>query len=182
MGAILDIIGSLALRGVIAALVINLIILLRDTQYERTSHATTTQNLTTAGRVIENDLKYAGYSTMTTPFLIATGQEVKFISDLDDNSGTPIDTINFKIAADPSGEPNSKVILRVKNGGLPLYIAKGEVTLAFQYYDSLSAVTAILSKIKSVSVSLTLKNTYTPNDTSFSTIKKELKVFPVNLN
>jgi len=180
MGAILDIIGSLALRGVIAALVINLIITLRDAQYERTSQATTTGNLATAIRIIERDLKYAGYKAVTTPFLTATAQEVKFISDIDDNP--PVDTLDLRIAADPSGEPNSQVILRVKNSGLPLYIAKGELTLAFQYYDSLSAVTAILSKIKSVSVSMTLRNTYTPNDTSFSTIKKELRVFPANLN
>lgn len=181
MGAILDILGSLALRAVIAALVINLIILLRDTQYERTSQATTTQNLATAIRIIERDLNYAGYNTVTTPFLIATSQEVKFISDLDNSPVTLVDTVDFRIAADPSGEANSKVILRVQNNQLPLYIAKGQLTLNFQYYDSLSAVTGTLSKIKSVSVSLSLKNTYTPNDTTFSTIKKEQRVFPANL-
>ncbi|MBI3005408.1 MAG: hypothetical protein HYY49_08325, partial [Ignavibacteriales bacterium] len=66
MGAILDIVGSIALRGVILALVMNLILTLRDAEYERTSAATTTQSLATAARVIEKDLKYAGYYSDTT--------------------------------------------------------------------------------------------------------------------
>jgi len=65
---------------------------------------------------------------------------------------------------------------------LPWYIARGELTMSFQYYDSLSMVTATLGKIKSVSVSLSLKSPYSGSDSSFSTIKKEFRVFPANLN
>ena len=188
MGAILDIIGSLVIRGVILTLIISLIITLRDAEYERTSVASTGQNLSVAARVMERDLKYAGYNVDTTIvnlFLIADSQHVKFLGDLDDNyvpaTGAGMDTIDFSIGADPSGEPNSKVIARKVNSALPWYIAKGPVSMKIMYYDSLGAPTSTLANILSVSVLLSMKNNYPINDTLYATINREILVFPSNL-
>ena len=182
MGAIIDIIGSLALRGVILALVMNLILTLRDAEYERTSVASTTQNLATAARVLERDLKYVGYysdTTSLTSFLLASNDRVLFLGDIDDNG--KIDTVDIRLADDPSGKSGSKVIARSVDGGLPLYLAHGSVSMNIQYYNSLGATTTTLDDILSLSLLLTQKNEYSMTDTSASTIKKEIWIFPANL-
>ena len=182
MGAILDIIGSLAVRGVILTLIISLIITLRDAQYERTSVATTGQNLSTAARVMERDLRYAGYNADTTivnVFLTADSQHVEFLGDLDDFGG--LDTVDYRIWADPSGEVDSKVIARRVNSQPPWYIAKGPVSMKLMYYDSLGAPTSTLTNILSISVLLSMKNHYPIDDTLYATIHREILVFPTNL-
>lgn len=188
MGAILDIIGSLAIRGVILTLIIGLIITLRDAEYERTSVATTGQNLSVAARVMERDLKYAGYnadSTIINVFMIADSERVKFLGDLDDNyvpaTGAGMDTIDYRIGADPSGEVNSRVIARTVNSGFPLYIAKGPVSMKIMYCDSGGTPTSILANILSISVLLSMKNHYPIDDTLYATIQREILVFPANL-
>jgi len=184
MGAILDIIGSIAIRAVIVTLIITLILTLRDAEYERTSIASTGENLSVGSRVMERDLKCAGYNVNDTSnvFLIADSQQVKFLGDIN-NDGT-LDIVHYQIGADPSGVVNSKVIARTLNAGFPLYIAKGPVSMKITYYDSLgnamnSPIT--LSKILSVSVLLSMKNNYPMNDTLSVTIKREIIVFPANL-
>lgn len=182
MGAIIDIVGSLALRGVIIALVMNLILTLRDAEYERTSVAAATQNVATAARVIERDLKCAGYyvqDTVLTAFLIATSEHVQFRGAMKNDS--TINTIDIRIADDPSGETGSKVIARSIDSGLPLYLARGSVTMSIEYYDSLGVTTSTLNDIMSISVLLSQKNEYSMTDTLSSTIKKEIWVFPGNL-
>jgi hypothetical protein len=185
MGAILDIVGSLALRGVMVALVINLMMTLRDAEYEKTSLATTTQNLSTTARIIEKDLKYAGFNLDTlaaSAFRLADSNRVEFLGALKDTSVYGyVDTINIQLADDPSGEIGSKVIARSINGGLPLYIAKGPISMKIQYYDSAGTTTTNLSKIQSVSVLLTQKVPFVVTDTASATLKKEIWVFPANL-
>jgi len=182
MGAILDIVGSLAIRGVILTMIISLIITLRDAEYERTSVATTGQNLSVAARVMERDLRYAGYNadtTITDIFLIADSQQVKFLGALTEFGA--LDTISYRIGANPNGEADSRVIARTINNGFPLYIANGPVSMKIIYYDSLGASTSTLSSIISISVLFSMKNNYPINDTSFATINREILVFPINL-
>ena len=188
MGAILDIIGSLAVRGVILTLIIGLIITLRDAEYERTSVATTGQNLSVAARVMERDLKYAGYnvdSTVANVFRIADSQHVEFLGDVDNDyvpaTGAGMDTIDYRIWDDPSGEIGSKVIARRINSQPPWYIAKGPVSMMLMYYDSLGAPTTVLQDILSISVLLSMKNHYPIDDTLYATINREILVFPANL-
>ncbi|MBI3004178.1 MAG: hypothetical protein HYY49_02035 [Ignavibacteriales bacterium] len=160
----------------------NLILTLRDAEYERTSAASTIQNLATAARVIEKDLKYAGYyadTTAITAFLVATNDRVQFVGDIDNN--LLIDTIDIWLADDPSGEPNSKVIARKVGNGLPLYLAQGSVSMNLQYYDSLGVATLVTNEILAISVLLSQRNEYSMTDTSSSVIKREVLVFPANL-
>jgi len=181
MGAMLDIIGSLAIRGVILTLIINLIITLRDAQYERTSVATTGQNLSVAARIMEKDLKYAGYNAADSidVFLIADSQQVEFLGDVDNDS--TLDIVNYQIVANPSGEVDSKVIARTLNSAFPLYIANGPVSMKIMYYDAAGTSTSTLSNISSLSVLLSMKNNYPIDDTLFATIRREILVFPANL-
>jgi hypothetical protein len=183
MGALLDIVGSLAIRGAIILVVVSLTITLRDALYSNTSRMNTAQVLDNASTIMEKDIRQAGYDVTTAPaFLRADSNQMSFLSNINNGVGI-VDTLQYLLARDPNDlDPNSQVRLltRVVDGQAPMTLAKGVLTLRFTYLDSLGLSTADLNNIQSISVLMTLQDTY-QTDSGYVMIRREFQIFPVNL-
>lgn len=182
MGAILDIVGSLAIRGVILVIIINLSLTMRDALYQKTSRATALQNLSNAAGIIEKDVKMLGYNVASKPYVLnAESQRLRFLADLDNNS--IVDTVEYKFSADPLLWPDTltKVIIRSVSGQPSLRIAKGkQLTLSFEYDDSTGVVTSIINNIFAIGVKMALAQDYFQKD-SVAYVRREFHIFPTNL-
>lgn len=186
MGVVLDILGSIAVRGTIIAIVIGLTLTLRDELYKRTSAANILQTLTTVGSVMESDLTQAGYHVSSDSFLRADSTDCKFLGDMGTSTVPPdgiVDTVEYVLSTDPSdSDPNSKtrILSRVVNGSTAYQFFKGPINVRFSYYDSLGVVTANVHSVSSVSVLLSQWNTFLLSDTT-AIVRREFWVFPSNL-
>ncbi|MGB2869701.1 MAG: hypothetical protein WBD36_14690 [Bacteroidota bacterium] len=187
MGVVLDILGSILVRGMIIAIVIGLTLTLRDELYKRTSDANILQTLTTVGSVIEKDMTQAGYHVASdTAFLKADSTDCKFLGDIPDANGLVdgiVDTVEYAVSTDPSEtDPSSKtrILARTVNGSTPYTFFKGPINVKFTYYDSLGVVTTHITSVASISILLSQWNTFLLSDTT-AIVRRELWVFPSNL-
>ncbi len=147
MSAILDIVGSLAIRGAIVLVILKLNLSLHETLYTKSATASVKQNLATMVSVIDTDIRQVGYNVLITPFLKATAQDIEFLTDLG-NDGT-VDDVHYYL--------QNGIVYRVVNGGNPLEIGRGITTFNFQYFSPTNLLTTDLSVIRSIKLSVTME-------------------------
>ena len=150
MAIVLDIIGSLAIRGAIVLVMLRLNVSLQQTLYLKTANANVRSNLATLVAIIETDFRQLGYGASTTPFLVSDSSNVKFIADFS-NNGT-IDSVYYYLTGTE--------VYRRYNSTNAVRIGRGVTQFKFEYYSFSGVQTAVLDDVVSVKLSVAMEEDY----------------------
>ena len=160
MSIMLDIIGSMIIRGSIVLMTLYLSISLQNALYKKTMVAVVKQKTVVPAQVLTDDIRLAGYGpTGTTKiFATATSQDMMFTADIDDDGAT--ETVRYYLSAAYTGSTHKSLLREVSSisGGAAYELARDVDSLYFTYYNvngtSVSGVN--VAGIKSVKVSLVM--------------------------
>jgi hypothetical protein len=191
MNAILDIIGSSFIGGMVLFLIINLKLFTTQVSFSSDNELTMQQNAKTLAEIINYDFRKIGYNHDGTAILIAEEKRIKFVAGLSVTNpagfGT-VDTVEYFVE-DSLGTSNTDEIslVRVLNNKNPMAgPSLGLVKLQFSYEDSIGNLTSDLAKIKYIRTELWVKpvnranNFVTGNKDSVFTYW-EFKIYPRNI-
>ena len=164
MGAILDIILSLAVRGAIALAVLNVTIALQSKLSEKTAQANEFGLLTTVSRILREDLDKTGYNMGAPPYITNAAKDTIEVCYKPDPppaypAGSPTKVKYYAgsvLELASSTNPRDRKLYKSVNGAAATVVAVGVDSLSFLYYDATGAQTAVLSSIKSFSVYLAM--------------------------
>ena len=148
MGALLDIIGSLVVRGSIVAIMVTVTYSLHNALYVRTSQSIAQQKVATVSEIMKSDIKQIGYNTSLTPVLTMSASDFRFIGDLDNNG--VVDSIRYHVAID-------SILYRTVNSASPAPLLYYVSMLAFKYTDMSGVVTADRDLVKTISIKIATK-------------------------
>lgn len=186
MAFILDLVGSMAIRGAIVLIVLKLVLILNTTLYDRTALANTNVMLGATSDVMYRDIRLAGYNVTATAFTAAEPTDMQFNGDVDNNGS--VDAIRIYGVQD--GTTQLWKVYRVVNGGAPLMIGSGLMSFSFVYKtrnsvvittpsDSLASIAAIQATLVG-KVNVLSSNLYLDSSKD-TTATREFRVFPMNL-
>jgi hypothetical protein len=162
MSIVLDLIGSMIVRGAIMLTFLYLVINLQDALYDEAMYAAVKQKTVIPAEILTDDLRLAGYGPTTSKtFQIADTQYIKFSADVD-NDSTP-DVVYYHLGTAYAGTNHMSLYRSVSsiNGGADFELARDIVSLTFTYYNVLGDMIAYgnnVSGIKSIRVSLTIES------------------------
>jgi hypothetical protein len=176
MGFIFDIVGSMAIRGAIVLVVLNLTITLNTALYDKSAQANVKAIVGVAAEVMHKDLRLAGYNRVGAAFETSEPDNMEFYADLDDN-GT-VELVRFYEVEDPDPATTSK-LYRSVNGESLMQIGKNLTDIKFLYYDANGVGTTEENNVKSVKV--VLEMLVEGVTTSQSKATREFRIFPMNL-
>ncbi|MGH2569432.1 MAG: hypothetical protein ACRDGA_13925 [Bacteroidota bacterium] len=157
MNIILDIVGSLAIRGAIVLVVLQLNVSLHQTLYLKTATANVRGNLATMVSIIEADVRQAGYGVTGTTFLTIDSDDVEFLADLN-NDGT-VDTLRYYLNG-------TSVYRTVTGSATPVCIGVGLTQFKFEYIDVTGIATASPETVRSVKFLAAMETNYEIKQTS----------------
>lgn len=180
MNMMLDIIGSMVIRGSIVLMTFYLMINLQNALYKKTAVAIVKQKTVVPAQVLTDDLRLAGYGPTTSKdFAIAKSDEMQFSADIngdstsliwneatssyvstvnaDYQSGNIPEIIHYYLGAAPAGSTH-RVLYRQINAATPLELARDVDSVYFTYYNVFGTSVSGLnvSGIKSVKISLVM--------------------------
>lgn len=179
MTAILDILGSTLIGGIILLIVLKLNLFMSNASYISDNELIIQQNAKTLAEIINHDFRKIGYMYNEVALLTAEKERIKFIGDLQRPGVTGhgvVDTVEYFVldSSYASGTSNLRdiVLVRVLNDQDSITgPSLGLVKLQFSYLDSLSSPTAVLSNIKYIKTELWVEPTESVNN--FITGKKD---------
>jgi len=175
MSIILDILGSMVIRGAVVLIILSTNVSLHTLLYQKTARTSVTEKLAETIEPLRADIKRAGLNTTSVSFIIADSNQIKFLADVDGNGVA--DTAYYYLS--PTSElsvtdnPNDRKMYRVLNGGQPYDFASGVVQLKFEYFD-------VISLIRSISVKLFMEYG-SAFDGRYPSSYGECHVFPSNV-
>lgn len=139
MNIMLDIIGSLVIRGAIVLVILRLNVSLHQTLCLKTATSNVRAKLGTMVSVIETDFRQAGYNVSGFAFVQFDSSDVRFLGDTK-NNGT-IDTVRFYLTG-------TSVYRKVSNSPTTICLGVGVTQMKFEYFDitGVKATTAILKR------------------------------------
>jgi hypothetical protein len=176
VGAILDIILSLALRGAIVLAVLNMTVSLQGKLSEKTAQAIQLNLANTMSSILRYDMEKVGYNWSVGPpyFSVASADTIEFVySSTQPPNASSAWRVNFYT--------NNGVLYKIVNGGSPTAVASGVAQLKFKYFDNTGASTTVLSNIKSFSVDLIMASSDKVNGV-YPASEWSCRFFPVNIN
>ena len=180
MAAILDIIGSFIIGGIVLIMTTKLNFVLSNNSQQASVGLTTQQNCVVLSKILESDLSKIGYRVSSpNKFVTYDSLKLKFYGDIDDN-GT-IDSITYYSgplsSKSQSPNPRHQLVYRTWNTKtVPMNI--GLTKLRFFYYDSAGAKTAVQSKIRAIKVSMDFQSVIPNIDTVYSVVHWEQYINP----
>ena len=184
MGFAIDLIGSLALIGVLILTVATVNVNMNQALYESTFELTAQQNLVELARTLEYDFLKIGYHGPKPAIVSADSVSITFKADLQ-NVGV-VDSVRYFLGSttDPgvasTPNPRDRVLYRVNNSEPQRGTSLGVVQFHLTYYDSSGAMTSNLNLIKSIKVQLGVESPY-PVDSTYSGAYWEKLISPRNL-
>jgi len=146
MSVFIDIMGSLAIRATIAAIVVSMNIMLNNVMFERTQRAIVRQDLTVMTDIIREDAQYIGEWRSTYPKISKTTSDFHFYGDI--NNDWNADDVRYFFTEDPPSSGQYR-LNRTVNGVGGWVIGRGITSWQLVFYDSLGAVTANQSLARS---------------------------------
>ena len=175
MHVMLDIVGSLIIRGMIVVTILRLNVSLNQTLYFKTSMANVRANLGAMVSVFETDIRQAGYGT-STPFTRADSNDIEFRGDFS-NSGN-VQTVRYYL--------EGTNIYRQYNNSPRVSVARGVKAFKLEYYDQVGILTATLSSIRSIKLTIEIEEDFEIIEAAGSQklrpyAKSEHQFFPENL-
>jgi len=162
MNALIDILGSTLIGGILLLIILQMNLFMTNASFSSDNELQMQQNAKTLAEIINYDLRKIGYKYDVTAILIAEKEKIKFIGDLQRPGETGhgvVDTVEYYVKdssfAMGTSNPRDIVLVRVLNNidtiaGPSL----GLVKLNFSYLDSLSTPTIDLPKIKFIKAEL----------------------------
>jgi len=163
MSIMLDLIGSMIVRGAIMLTFLYLTINLQNALYEKTIYAAVKQKTVIPAEILTDDLRLAGYGPATSKsFPVAYQQSIEFYADI--NNDSVADLVHYYLGPVYAGTTNHYSLYREVssiNGGAPYELARDVDSIAFTYYGSTGAVISPalnVSGIKSIKVYLSFES------------------------
>jgi len=163
MSTMLDIIGSMVIRGAIVLMTLYLSVGLQSAYTYKNALYTVKQKTVIPAEVLTDDIRLAGYGPTGTTKVFATAmsQAMQFTADID-NDGVA-DMVQYYLGPTYSGSTHRSLYRTVSciNGGAPFELARDVDSLCFTYYDSLGntkSYSTNVSGIKSIKVSLVMES------------------------
>jgi hypothetical protein len=161
MSTMLDIIGSMVIRGAIVLMTLYLSVSLQSAYTYKSTLYTVKQKTVIPAEVLTDDIRLAGYGPTTSKvFTIANSQAMQFSADVN-NDSIP-ETVYYYLGPQYTGTTHQSLFRVVSsiNGGVPYELARDVDSLCFTYYDvygnTLSGTN--VSGIKSIKVSLVMES------------------------
>jgi hypothetical protein len=158
MSTMLDIIGSMVIRGAIVLMTLYLSVGLQSAYTYKSVLYTVKQKTVIPAEILTDDIRLAGYGPTTSKlFDTAHSQAIQFHADL--NSDSTSETIYYYLGPQYTGSAH-RSLFRVKNGGTPFELARDVDSLHFTYYNVTGATVSghNVSGIKSIKVSLVMES------------------------
>lgn len=188
MAAILDIIGSFIIGGIVLIMTTKLNFVLSNNSQQASVGLTTQQNCVVLSKIIENDFSKIGYNVRTgNPFQTIDSTKIKFYGDID-NNGT-MDSVTYYTG--PLGSqpkllnPRQQLVYRTWNAKT-IAMNLGVTKLRFFYYDSSGTKTTLPARIRAVKVQMDLESVIPNIDTTYAVVHWEQyinpKVFQYTIN
>ena len=176
MGAILDIILSLALRGAIVLAVLNMTVSLQGKLSEKTAQANQLNLTNTVSAILRYDLDKVGYNWTSGPpyFSVASQDTIEFVYS---STQPPNSPSQWKVKFYAS----NGVLYKRINGGSQITVAKGISRLKFYYFDNTGVATTTMSNIKSFTVDLVMASGNAVNGV-YPASEWSYHFFPSNIN
>ena len=163
MSIMLDLIGSMVVRGAIMLTFLYLTINMQSALYEKAMYAAVKQKTVVPAQVLTDDLRLAGYGPATSKvFPVAYQQSIEFYADI--NNDSVADLVHYYLGPVYAGTTNHYSLYRevsCYSGGAPFELARDVDSLAFTYYNSVGAVISPalnVSGIKSIRVRLSFES------------------------
>lgn len=183
MGAILDIVGSFIIGGLILLLVLSVNGNVSQMATEEQMRLMVQENITELAEEIEYDFRKIAYrfSTPSSAIISADSVSIKFWCDID-NDGVQ-DSVRYWLGptSGTPGTPNPRDrILYRKVNNQTIGGALGVVDFRLTYFNSSGAQTANLTQVKSILFSLTVESPF-PIDTTYTQSSWSALVRPRNL-
>jgi hypothetical protein len=171
MGTMLDVIGSIVIRGAIMLALINLTIQMNTALYQKTALASTRQSTVIPVQIMCDDI----YRAKTSVFEKAKLNEIKFSAgDINDNS----ETVYYYLEGATSAKGLYRQVSSINNN-TPALIAHNVTNMTFEYYD-LDGVAKSpgenVGGIKSIKLKLTIQTDNNSGSTFW-----EKNIFPPNI-
>lgn len=187
MGAILDIVLSLAIRGAIVLAVLNATVTLQYKLQEKTVQSNEVDLVNTVFRILKYDFDKVGYNFSGPPFFsYASADTIAFSYSLalSPASSSPISVRYYlgsttELSSTPN--PNDRILYRSVNGGPGTNVARGVTRLKFKYFDVNGQSTTSLNNIKSFSVDLMMASPDSVNRI-YPASERSYRFFPVSIN
>lgn len=156
MSALLDILGSTFIGGMILLLIIKLNLYITSVSYTSDSELKLQQNAKTIAEILNYDLRKIGYNHTGTSILVADSNRIKFYADID-APGTAghgvVDVVEYFVlnSTYASGTSNTRDVVVVKVVNNTDSIAGpslGLIKLRFSYFNGAGVKTTIKDSIK----------------------------------
>ena len=161
MSVMLDIIGSMIIRGAIVLMTLYLSVGLQSAYTYKSTLYIVKQKTVVPAEILTDDIRMAGYGPTTSKiFTTAMSEAVQFFADVN-NDSLP-ETVHYYLGPTYTGSSHRSLFREVSsiNGGAPFELARDVDSLCFTYYDvygnTLSG--SNVSGIKSVKVSLVMES------------------------
>ena len=191
MGTILDIIGSMIIRGAIVAVILTLNVNLHNALYQKTARTSVKESIAIPAQLMLADIKLAGYGKLTSKtFLIAQAEEIKFYSDVNDDSTA--ETVRYYLSPVVAGVTHRTLYREVSSigGGAPQAVGQNIVSLVIKYFNingTQLSYGSPKSGIKSILVQITMESPSLIAETLNQGVSRyqrgfwERQIFPRNL-
>ena len=187
MGAILDIILSLVIRGAIAIAILNMTIALQGKLSEKTTQANMFNLVATVGRIMTDEMRMTGYNVSAPYFTVAKKDSIEFTY-----YNTTLGSQRWvKYALGRTSElsstpnPNDRKLYRIDGNasgtGPRTLLAVGVVKMEFKYFTSTGDTTSIPGSVTSFSVYLIMASGEMINSL-FPQGEYTYRFFPSNIN
>ena len=141
MATILDIIGSMLVRGAILLMMLNLSLQMNKAVYQKTGFAAMRQNTAISAQILYDDLYLAKSFTTATP------DSIQFAAV--DSNGTSY-AVHYYLAGESSPTIPLKMLYRSINGGTAQLVAHNVAKLNVEYYNLNGSSTTIVGDVRSV--------------------------------
>jgi hypothetical protein len=179
MVAIIDIMASFIVGGIILVMSTKLGFVISDNGQQANVSLTAQQNCVLLSEMIESDLAKTGYRKTGYPVATADSAKVKFYGDIDDN-GT-LDSVTYysgpMTSAYASLNPRHKLMYRTWNKKTTT-MNLGVTSFKIVYYDSAGAKTTVPSRVQSFKVSMDFEGLIPMSDSSYATVHWEQYIKP----
>ncbi len=160
MSALLDILGSTFIGGMILLLIIKLNLYSTSVSYNSDNELKLQQNAKTIAEILNHDLRKIGYNHTGTAILVADSTRLKYYADINAPGTTghgTVDVVEYTVldSTYATGTSNTRdiVVTRVVNSTDSITgPSLGLVKLRFSYFNGAGVKTAVLDSIKYVKV------------------------------
>jgi hypothetical protein len=187
LGAILDIIFSLVIRGAIAIAILNMTIALQGKLSEKTAQANMFNLTSTVGRVMGDEMKMIGYNVSAPFFTVATKDSIEFTYYNTTLGSQRWVKYRKGSPSELSSTTNPKDCRLYRADGAssgtatPQLLASGVVTMEYKYFNATGDTTTVPANIKSFSIHLVMATGEQVNGI-YPAGEWYYRFFPTNIN